>query len=100
LSGASFIALPLRGRAADYNLLIRAGRPTGRGWNGGADRPAQANTNPGGMPMNLPKIDISALPDLDTLTGVFGSLVHPARAIESDDSVIIIMVFVYEVLVP
>lgn len=50
--------------------------------------------------MNLPKIDISALPDLDTLTGVFGSLVHPARAIESDDSVIIIMVFVYEVLVP
>lgn len=28
--------------------------------------------------MNLPKIDISALPDLDVLTGVFGSLAHPA----------------------
>lgn len=49
--------------------------------------------------MKLPKLDISALPDLDTLTGVFGSLVNPAQA-QSDDSVIIIMTFVYEILVP
>ena len=50
--------------------------------------------------MNLPKIDVSALPDLDTLTGVFGSLANPAQALQSDDSVVIIMVFVYEILVP
>lgn len=50
--------------------------------------------------MNLPKIDVSALPDLDTLTGVFGSLAHPAQALQSDDSVVIIMVFIYEVLMP
>lgn len=46
--------------------------------------------------MNLPKIDISALPDLDTLTGIFGSLAKPAQALVMDDSVIIAMVFVYE----
>ena len=31
--------------------------------------------------MNLPKIDISSLPDLDTLTGLFGSLVNGAQAV-------------------
>lgn len=46
--------------------------------------------------MNLPKIDLSALPDLDTLTGVFGSLARPAQALASDDSVVVVMVFVYE----
>ena len=46
--------------------------------------------------MNLPKIDISALPDLDTVTGVFGSLAHTAQAAYSDDTTIVIMVFVYE----
>lgn len=50
--------------------------------------------------MNLPKLDVSALPDLDTLTGVFGSLASPAQALQSDDSVIVIMTFVYEILVP
>lgn len=43
--------------------------------------------------MKLPTIDITSLPDLDTLTGVFGSLrdrpVH-------DDSIIILATFVYE----
>ena len=46
--------------------------------------------------MNLPKIDISALPDLDTVTGVFGSMAHTAQVAYSDDSLIVIMVFVYE----
>jgi hypothetical protein len=53
-----------------------------------------------GSAMNLPKIDISALPDLDTLTGVFGSLANPIRAMESDDNVVIIMTYVYDVLIP
>ena len=48
--------------------------------------------------MNLPKIDISALPDLDTITGVFGSLAHNAHAASSDDTIIILMVFVYEMV--
>ncbi|WP_296679115.1 hypothetical protein [Novosphingobium sp.] len=46
--------------------------------------------------MNLPKIDLSALPDLDVLTGVFGSLARPAQALSQDDSVVVVMVFVYE----
>lgn len=50
--------------------------------------------------MNLPKIDVSTLPDLDTLTGVFGSLANSAQAAQSDDSIIIAMVFVYEILMP
>lgn len=49
--------------------------------------------------MNLPKIDISALPDLGTITGVFGSLAHGAHVqASSDDTIIVIMVFVYEVI--
>lgn len=50
--------------------------------------------------MNLPKLDISALPDLDTLTGVFGSILHPAQAVYSDDTIIILMAFLYEILPP
>lgn len=50
--------------------------------------------------MNLPKIDISALPDLDTLTGVFGSLANSGPVHQADDSIIIAMVFVYEILMP
>ncbi len=50
--------------------------------------------------MNLPKIDISALPDLDTLTGVFGSLAHPIQALQSDDTLLILMVFVYDTIKP
>ena len=52
--------------------------------------------NQGVKVMNLPKIDISALPDLDTITGVFGSLAHTAHVQSSDDTLIIMMVFVYE----
>lgn len=50
--------------------------------------------------MNLPKLDISALPDLDKLTGVFGSLTNPIRAMESDDTIVVIMVFIYDALQP
>lgn len=50
--------------------------------------------------MNLPKLDISALPDLDTLTGVFGSLLHPAQAVTSDDTILILMTFLYEIMPP
>jgi hypothetical protein len=50
--------------------------------------------------MNLPKIDASALPDLDTLTGVFGSLTKPAQTLMFDDSVIVVMVFIYDMINP
>ena len=46
--------------------------------------------------MNLPKIDLSSLPDLQTLTGVFGSLTDLARGQSSDDSIVILMTFLYE----
>lgn len=48
--------------------------------------------------MNLPIIEIASLPDLDTLTGVFGSLAHPAN-LRIDDSFIDVMVYVYEVII-
>lgn len=50
--------------------------------------------------MNLPKIDVSALPDLDTLTGVFGSLSNPVQGLQSDDLLIMIMTFIYDVVAP
>ncbi|MDE2597219.1 MAG: hypothetical protein KGL44_10110 [Sphingomonadales bacterium] len=50
--------------------------------------------------MILPMIDVSALPDLHTLTGVFGSLLHPAQAHSSDDTLLILMTYVYDVLPP
>ncbi|MFM5894686.1 MAG: hypothetical protein ACKOQM_09695 [Novosphingobium sp.] len=46
--------------------------------------------------MNLPNIDISALPNLDTVTGIFGSLGHVADFPSSDDTIIIMMVFIYD----
>ncbi len=50
--------------------------------------------------MNLPKIDLSALPDLDVLTGVYGSLSELGSAAQSNDLIIILMVFVYDILNP
>ena len=50
--------------------------------------------------MNLPKIDLSSLPDLDTLTGLFGSLLHTSRIASSDDSIVILMSFVYDTTTP
>lgn len=48
--------------------------------------------------MNLPTLDVSALPDLSSLTGVFGSLSDGAQAVYSDDTILIIMVFIWEIL--
>ncbi len=48
--------------------------------------------------MNLPKIELSALPDLDHLTGVFGSISHAMQAVASDDNAAIIMVYIYDIL--
>lgn len=47
--------------------------------------------------MNLPKIELSALPDLGSLTGVFGSASSAVQPLASDDTIIDIMVFVYDV---
>ncbi len=44
--------------------------------------------------MELPEIDIDSLPDLGTVTGVFGSLADGASA-TLDDRIIIIMVYLY-----
>lgn len=46
--------------------------------------------------MELPKIDVASLPELSDLTGMFGSISGPGH----DDSVVVIMVFVYEQLPP
>lgn len=47
--------------------------------------------------MNLPKLDLSTLPDLDSLIGVFGSLVDFARVQSSDDSIVILMAYLFEI---
>ena len=44
--------------------------------------------------MKLPTIDLSAIPGLDTATGIFGSVTQAAA--NFDDSIIAIMVVVYE----
>lgn len=44
--------------------------------------------------MNLPRIDLATIPDLETMTGVFGSSKHALQA-SSDDTLIIIMVYLY-----
>jgi hypothetical protein len=44
--------------------------------------------------MNLPKLDLSMLPDLDTLTGLFGTLRYTGPG--HDDTVVILATFVYE----
>lgn len=46
--------------------------------------------------MELPKIDVSGLPVLETATGLFGSLSHSAAA--SDDRIIILMVWFYDIM--
>lgn len=50
--------------------------------------------------MNLPKIDLSALPDLDTLTSAFGSLFSLGKVGGSDDTGVLIMVFIAENMWP
>ena len=41
--------------------------------------------------MNLPKIDLASLPDLDTLTGMFGSMRH-----QGGDQIVVLATVVYE----
>lgn len=48
--------------------------------------------------MSLPKIDVTQLPDLNTLTGVFGST--NASMPGFDDRIIILMAYLYEILPP
>lgn len=49
--------------------------------------------------MDLPNIDLSSLPDLQTLTGVFGSLLDTAKG-QSDDRIIVLMTYLYNVFPP
>lgn len=42
--------------------------------------------------MKLPKIDLASLPDLDTMTGFFGSMRTPGH----DDTIIVIATVVYD----
>lgn len=48
--------------------------------------------------MNLPKIDLSAVPGLDTATGIFGSISQ--TTVGYDDSVVAVMVYVYDTVPP
>ena len=50
--------------------------------------------------MNLPMIDVSVLPQLDTLTGVFGSLLPGGQAQSSGDEIVVLMVFLYDLFIP
>ena len=49
--------------------------------------------------MKLPKIDLSALPDLDTLTGMFGSIAQ-GRTPGHDDSIVVLATLLYEASPP
>lgn len=48
--------------------------------------------------MNLPKIDISSVPGLDSAAGLFGSLAQAGGTY--DDGVVVIMVYVYDTAPP
>ena len=46
--------------------------------------------------MDLPKIDISSLPGLDLVTGLFGTLASDGGP-TVDDRIIVIMTYLYEI---
>ena len=48
--------------------------------------------------MNLPKIDLSLLPDLETPTGLFGSIKQYGPG--HDDTIVILATFIYEAAPP
>ena len=50
--------------------------------------------------MKLPSIDLSSLPDLDTVTGLFGSFLDTSGQVYSDDTIVVMMVFLYEIVPP
>ncbi|WP_209347222.1 hypothetical protein [Pontixanthobacter sp. CEM42] len=49
--------------------------------------------------MNLPSLDITELPGLESAAGIFGSLSDLATA-HTDDRIVVIMVYVYEMFPP
>jgi hypothetical protein len=50
--------------------------------------------------MNLPNIDLSSLPGLDTVTGMFGSMLDTSGDVWSDDTIIVLMTFLYDLIPP
>jgi hypothetical protein len=50
--------------------------------------------------MNLPNIDLSSLPGLDTVTGMFGSMLDTSGDVWSDDTIIVLMTFLYDLVPP
>lgn len=46
--------------------------------------------------MKLPLIDLSLLPDLATLTGMFGSMVAREPGPGHDDSIVVLATYVFE----
>lgn len=50
--------------------------------------------------MILPLIDVATLPQLDVLTGVYGSLLPGGQAQTAGDEIVVLMVFLYELLHP
>ena len=49
--------------------------------------------------MKLPKLDLSMLPDLDTLTGLFGTLAQQVPP-GHDDSIVVLATYVYDIAPP
>lgn len=47
--------------------------------------------------MNLPKIELDSLPELDAVQGLFGSLSDLASA-SVDDRIVVLMVYLYELI--
>lgn len=47
--------------------------------------------------MKLPSLDLNALPNLDQVHGLFGSLSDLASA-SVDDRIVVLMVYVYELM--
>lgn len=55
----------------------------------------------GREPMKLPTLSISSLPDLDVMTGMYGSMKHADPAMSgSNDLIIVLMVYIYETKPP
>lgn len=46
--------------------------------------------------MKLPKLDLAKLPQLDKLTGLYGSAAYTVYTLAADDTTIAMMVYVYD----
>ena len=94
-----FMALRLGIESSDDNSLIS---PLGCAWAHlprGSARLQAPHYKQGDNAMNLPQIDLDTLPGLDVATGLFGSVSHFSPQV-SDDRIIILMVWLYEVMPP